>query len=136
MYCKNCGKEMSEQADVCVNCGTSAQKGDSYCCNCGAEMSQGADYCVKCGKAVKAAPKTGEKSKIAAGLLALFFGGLGVHDFYLGYTGRGIAKICLVLGSLLTLGLTGIACSAWVIVDIVKIFTGKAKDSKGNALCD
>lgn len=30
------------------------------------------------------------KSKIAAGLLAFFFGGLGIHKFYLGKTGMGI----------------------------------------------
>ena len=30
------------------------------------------------------------KSKIAAGLLAIFLGWLGIHKFYLGYTGPGI----------------------------------------------
>ena len=30
------------------------------------------------------------KSKVVAGILALFFGGLGVHKFYLGKTGSGI----------------------------------------------
>ena len=30
------------------------------------------------------------KNKTAAGLLAIFLGGLGIHKFYLGYTGPGI----------------------------------------------
>lgn len=30
------------------------------------------------------------KSKIAAGLLAIFLGGIGVHKFYLGFTGPGL----------------------------------------------
>ena len=36
---------------------------------------------------------TQEKSKIAAALLALFLGGLGVHKFYLGYVGAGIVML-------------------------------------------
>ena len=33
------------------------------------------------------------KSKLAAGLLGIFVGGLGIHRFYLGYIGLGIAQI-------------------------------------------
>src|SRR5258707_374960 len=32
------------------------------------------------------------KSKLVAGLLGIFLGGLGVHRFYLGYIGIGIAQ--------------------------------------------
>ena len=39
----------------------------------------------------------GGKSKVTAGLLALFLGGLGVHKFYLGYTGAGIVHIILTI---------------------------------------
>ena len=42
------------------------------------------------------------KSKIAAGLLAIFLGALGIHKFYLGYTKQGI--ITLVI-SLFTFGI-------------------------------
>lgn len=43
-----------------------------------------------------------EKSKIAAGLLAIFLGSLGVHKFYLGYTTAGIVMLLITLfGSLL-----------------------------------
>lgn len=34
------------------------------------------------------------KSKVAAGLLGIFFGGLGVHKFYLGKIGMGILYLC------------------------------------------
>src|SRR5262252_5728964 len=30
------------------------------------------------------------KNKVAAGLLAIFLGGLGIHKFYLGFTGPGL----------------------------------------------
>ena len=38
------------------------------------------------------------KSKIAAGLLGILLGGLGIHKFYLGYTGEGV--ILLLAGTL------------------------------------
>ena len=37
------------------------------------------------------------KSKVAAGLLAIFLGGLGIHKFYLGYNGAGIVHVVLVI---------------------------------------
>lgn len=36
------------------------------------------------------APAAGSKSKVAAGLLGIFLGGLGIHKFYLGFTGPGL----------------------------------------------
>ena len=39
------------------------------------------------------------KSKIAAGLLAIFLGWLGIHKFYLGYTGPGVVLLlCGTIG--------------------------------------
>ena len=49
------------------------------------------------------------KSPIAAGLLALFLGGLGIHKFYLGYTNEGVillvATIVSVVLSFVLIGL-------------------------------
>lgn len=43
------------------------------------------------------------KSRVSYILLALFFGGLGFHDFYAGYTGKGLLKIIVsILGVLFT----------------------------------
>ncbi len=63
------------------------------------------------------------KSKVAAALLCFFLGGLGVHRFYLGYTGLGIAQ-------LLTCG----GCGIWALVDFIMILTGSVKDSEGRDL--
>lgn len=47
-----------------------------------------------------------EKSKIAAGLFALFFGSLGVHKFYLGYTRDGVITLLVtIIGGILTVGI-------------------------------
>ena len=45
---------------------------------------------------------SGSPNKITAGLLALFLGPLGIHKFYLGFTGPGI--ICLI-GTVILIGL-------------------------------
>ncbi|GAA0538934.1 TM2 domain-containing membrane protein YozV [Rhizomicrobium palustre] len=37
------------------------------------------------------------KSKIAAGLLAIFLGNLGIHKFYLGYTTQGVILLLITL---------------------------------------
>ncbi|MBE5891603.1 MAG: TM2 domain-containing protein [Lachnospiraceae bacterium] len=34
------------------------------------------------------------KSKIAAGILGIFLGGIGIHKFYLGQIGKGILYLC------------------------------------------
>lgn len=49
-----------------------------------------------------------EKSKIAAALLALFLGGLGVHKFYLGYTTQGLIMLGgTIAGAVLLLVVVG-----------------------------
>jgi len=40
-------------------------------------------------------PPAGSKDKIAAGLLAIFLGGLGIHKFYLGFTGPGLIYLLI-----------------------------------------
>ena len=68
---------------------------------------------------VQNAPPT--KSKLTAILFAIFFGGLGVDRFYLGYTLLGVIK-------LLTMGGFGI----WTIVDLILICTGSLRPADGS----
>lgn len=49
--------------------------------------------------------QTQSKSKVAAGLLAIFLGCLGIHKFYLGYTMQGIILLLVtIFGALLLVG--------------------------------
>ena len=61
-----------------------------------------------------------EKGFIPTLLLCFFLGGFGIHRFYVGKVGTGIAM-------LLTLGGLGI----WTIIDFVRIVTGNFKDKDG-----
>lgn len=67
--------------------------------------------------------KTEEKSFITTLLLAVFFGWLGAHRFYTGYTGIGILQFC-------TFGGWGI----WILIDLFSICTNNYKDINGNTL--
>ena len=130
MYCRNCGKELAGNASVCVNCGVAAGQGVSYCNNCGAETTANAAICTHCGVALSQPVPAGEqKSKMAAGLLGIFLGGLGIHNFYLGYTGKAIAQIALSL----CFGIGAI----WGLIDGIMILTGSIdKDANGVPLKD
>ncbi|MBS3914149.1 MAG: TM2 domain-containing protein [Bacteroidetes bacterium] len=60
------------------------------------------------------------KSQLAALLLCIFLGDIGVHRFYLGYPLIGILQI-------LTLGGLGV----WTLIDLVFIITGDLKPKNG-----
>lgn len=52
-----------------------------FCFKCGASLYAGMTHCPKC---FTEQPHFKRKSKITAGVLAFFIGGLGIHRFYLG----------------------------------------------------
>lgn len=58
------------------------------CAECGKEVSEAARHCPNCG--FTSGAYKGSKSKGLAIFLAFFFGGLGIHKFYLGKPGLGI----------------------------------------------
>ena len=74
------------------------------------------------------------KSKIAAGLLGIFLGGFGVHNFYLGYTGKAIAQLLITL---LTCGFGAFISEIWGLIEGIMILTGSINvDGQGNPLKD
>lgn len=140
MYCKNCGNTMDDKAVICVKCGCAKDTGTSYCPNCGQPTLPGAAVCTSCGVslAVPVAPVASgdQKSKLVAGLLGIFLGSLGIHNFYLGYTKKAVWQlvICLV-GSCLVVG--PMVASIWGLVEGIMILCGKiAVDGKGLPLKD
>ena len=127
---------MDENAVVCVKCGTAKGSGNAFCPNCGQPTNAGAAVCLNCGSALTATVSGEAKSKLVAGLLGIFLGSLGIHNFYLGYTTKAVIQlvICLV-GSCLIIG--PLVAGVWGLVEGIMILTGKINvDGKGNPLKD
>lgn len=59
-----------------------------------------------------------QKSKLVAGLLGIFLGGFGVHNFYLGFTTRAVIQIVV---SLVTCGIG----AWWGIIEGILILCGR-----------
>lgn len=58
------------------------------------------------------------KDHVAAGLLAIFLGSLGIHKFYLGYNTPGFIMLAVtIVGSIFSLGLAGLAMMVISIVE-------------------
>lgn len=104
MYCVNCGKELSKQAVSCPHCGHPVRKAVP-------ELEEGKEL--------------SPKSRLVTILLCVFVGCLGIHRFYVGKTGTGIAMI-------LTAGGFGI----WALIDLIMIAVGSFTDSDGKYVLD
>ncbi len=117
MFCKNCGEAMNDNQAICIKCGVKVGTGNAFCENCGNALPENADVCMNCGVAVK---KTSDylngQDKIVMILICLFLGGLGIHNFMMGETKKGIFKIimsfCCGIGGILAL------------IDLIKIAIG------------
>ena len=108
MFCRNCANQLDDKAIACTKCGTDPKKGNAYCSNCGNQTDPKAIICVSCGVGFQPAHK--ESNKIAAGILAIILGCLGIHKFIMGYTKEGVI---MLLVSLLTFGIGALVM--WVI---------------------
>jgi TM2 domain-containing membrane protein YozV len=111
-----------------------------YCTNCGTRNPDTGNFCSNCGnrlcppqqesQPVYQAPPCDQKSRMAAGLLGIFLGSLGIHRFYLGYTTIGVIQIVVTV---LTFGIGGL----WGFVEGIMIFAGAInRDAQGRPLKD
>ena len=71
------------------------------------------------------------KQLLVGVLLALFLGVFGVHNFYLGHTGRGVAQLLITV---LTLGLGSIITGIWALIELIMMATGSLHDAQGRPL--
>lgn len=78
------------------------------------------------------------RQKMVAGLLGIFLGALGVHNFYLGYTGKAVAQLLI---SVLSLGFLGWVSGIWGLVEGILILSSNYgspwhRDAHGVELTD
>lgn len=115
----------------CQNCGTQiADDNQAFCPNCGANLGVNVNTNTNTFAQQQSNVNNNQKSKMAAGLLGIFLGGWGIHNFYLGYTGKGIAQI---LVTILTCGIGAL----WGLIEGIMILAGSiTTDANGVPLKD
>ena len=105
----------------------------TFCRDCGSEIHENAEICPKCGCRQKNLTSTNyhhiegssKHGRLCAALLCYFLGCIGVHRFYVGKIGTGIAMI-------FTFGGFGI----WAMIDLIMICCGNFRDSENKLLID
>lgn len=120
MYCRHCDLPLEADMEVCPRCGCPRGEGVRFCPACGRPTLPDEATCLGCGE-VLIEPKIRHKSRALAAVLAFLLGFFGVHNFYLGYTGKAIAQL---LTTLLSVGTLGFISLIWAIVEGVLILTG------------
>lgn len=121
MFCKHCGKE--SETEICEEC----QKAQN-------ESAINVEATRIESNNTSASSNPNAKSKMAAGLLGIFLGAFGVHNFYLGFTGKAIAQLLITL---LTCGMLSFASAIWGLIEGILILTGSMNtDADGNPLRD
>lgn len=63
MFCRTCGSQVNDNAEVCVKCGCKPLIGNGYCQNCGTKTTAQQVMCTKCGVRLKSAMTTAQKKK-------------------------------------------------------------------------
>lgn len=146
MYCKNCGKEINENAVACLNCGADPKKGTNFCPNCGVSTNANQVICTNCGVALSGAKggQNGEgKSKLLIGLLACiaFVTNFGIHYYIFGDKNKFIINLVAFIISAFWIVFAGIGLIGFLVIWIInlvfgiRVLTGKiTEDANGTAL--
>jgi len=88
MFCRNCGKELTEASEICSNCGARPAAGTGFCPSCGTPTTPMTEICPKCGARVSAVVKDRTWMPTVAGILMIISG--------VGHTIGGLAMVITV----------------------------------------
>lgn len=108
-----------------MGCGVPVGKGTEFCPACGNPTDKEAVMCVNCGIALvqpEPVQQRSSKSKVVAGLLGLFLGSWGAHNFYIKRTGRAIVQLMISIFFVLAYFSFIICASAGVDDEVLMMF--------------
>lgn len=113
---------MNDNQEICIKCGVRKGEGNSFCPNCGNPTAPASDVCLNCGVSLKKQGQflegnLGGQSKLVIAIVCFFLGGIGIHNFMMGETKKGIVKI---IGAF-ACGISGILA----LIDLIKILLDK-----------
>ena len=136
-FCRNCGKQISEDFKVCPYCGEKIEEEilEISCPFCGKTIKSDFKVCPYCGnnynnKKIENyysnSNEMSDKNGIVCLLLLLFLGEFGAHKFYAGRIAGGVVML------ILTITIIGIIVSLilWII-DLIQLLCGNFKDAEG-----
>jgi TM2 domain-containing membrane protein YozV len=137
--CPHCGASLSPESTHCRKCGSVVTPAPSQTAP---PVQQPVQIVIQVPGTPAApapdAPPVGSpaRSRIVAGLLGIFLGALGIHRFYLGYTGIGLAQLLLsVLFGWCTAGISIFVAAIWGLIEGILILTRSMKqDAWGRPL--
>ncbi len=100
-------------------------------------MEDSAKVCPNCGTHQGTTGTTVQstlKSRLVVGIIGILLGTLGIHNFILGHTGRGLAQLLITT---CTCGIGGVVVFVWSLIESIQILTGQVnEDAHGNPLTD
>ena len=121
-FCPNCGRELEDDQKFCPGCGTNQNPDET--------INQNANVTNE----TVNISNPDAKSRLVAGLLGIFLGCFGVHNFYLGYNGKAIAQLLITVLSCFVL--SGISF-IWGLIEAILILVGTINtDANGVKLID
>ena len=133
MFCKYCGKEIENGKEVCDECASRqtnvvTESTSPIKDNTVNSSNNTANTTVN--NATN--NSVNQKSKVAAGLFGIFLGSFGVHNFYLGFTGKAVAQLLITI---LSCGILSPVSAIWGLIEGILLLAGEtSKDAYGNDL--
>ncbi len=134
MYCRNCGNEVSENAEICLSCGVRPLLEKNFCQNCGKETQSNQELCVKCGVLLKSQatdgfiPGSGKKARMNPweGFVAAFskYATFRGRARRMEYWGFGLFELVFAVAALILDGAGGSGGALYALTTLVFLIPG------------